>query len=228
MDFSSLDNPIWSSLTSGHADLARGSGLARRYPGDVSPLSGVSQPVMAAFSDMADLIGPDEHVNLMTAKAFEIPKGWQLVRTIPLDQMVCTQMTMPAAALPKQLGPADVPDMLKLTAATKPGPFVRDTIRMGRYFGIRSNDGRLAAMAGERLRPDQFSEISAVCTDPEFRGRGYGQILVSSLAGMILAESRIPFLHVIPENQSAKSVYEKVGFRVRHTMCLTVIGRSSS
>lgn len=123
-----------------------------------------------------------------------------------------------------QLGPGDVPEMLALTAATKPGPFLPRTIRMGRYFGIRAEDGRLAAMAGERLLPDGFTEISAVCTDPGFRGRGYGRRLVSSLAGMIMGELRIPFLHVLPENDGAKSVYKKVGFRVRQTMRLAVIG----
>lgn len=228
MDFSSLDNPVWFALNSGHEALARRSGLARRYPGDVSPLAGIAKPTAAAFSDLANLLAIDEHIALVNADPLDLPAGWQVARTSPLEQMVCTEMTKPASVLPIQLGPADVPEMLALTAATEPGPFLPLTIRMGRYFGIRSEDGRLAAMAGERLKPDGFTEISAVCTDPEFRGRGYGRRLVSSLAGMIMAESRIPFLHVLPENNGAKSVYEKVGFRLRHTMCLAVIGRAHS
>src|SRR5260370_5141790 len=126
----------------------------------------------------------------------------------------------PVASLP--LGTTDVPEMLELPAATKPGPFVPQTIRMGSYFGIRASDGRLVAMAGERLQSAGFAEISAVCTHPEFRGRGYARALVMFLAAQILAAGKTPFLHVKSEN-GAKAVYQKIGFRLRAARFLTVI-----
>ena len=112
--------------------------------------------------------------------------------------------------------------MLALTAATEPGPFLAETIQMGRYFGIRSNDGRLIAMAGERLKLDGFTEISAVCTAPEFRGRGFARTLVAYLVAQTLNEGKMAFLHVKAEN-GAKILYQKLGFCVRRTIQLIVI-----
>jgi ribosomal protein S18 acetylase RimI-like enzyme len=88
---------------------------------------------------------------------------------------------------PLPLGTTDVPEMLELTAASEPGPFLPQTIQMGSYFGIRAGDGRLVAIAGERLRSTAFAEISAVCTHPEFRGHGYARDLTTFLAAQIRA-----------------------------------------
>jgi predicted GNAT family acetyltransferase len=123
---------------------------------------------------------------------------------------------------PLRLGTADVPEMLELAAATEPSPFLPQTTQMGSYFGIRVRDGRLVAMAGERLQSTVFTEISAVCTHPEFRGRGYARNLTTFLAAQILAVGKTPFLHVKSEN-GAKAVYQNIGFRLRTAMCLTVI-----
>jgi predicted GNAT family acetyltransferase len=112
--------------------------------------------------------------------------------------------------------------MLVLTAATEPGPFLPQTIQMGNYFGIRASDGRLVAMAGERLQSTAFAEISAVCTHTEFRGRGYARDLTTFLAAQIRAAGKTPFLHVKSEN-GAKLVYQRIGFRFRAAIYLTVI-----
>jgi len=112
--------------------------------------------------------------------------------------------------------------MLELAAATEPGPFLPQTIQMGSYFGIRASDGRLVAMAGKRLQSTAFAEISAVCTLPEFRGRGYAKFLTTFLAARILATGKTPFLHVKSEN-GAKVVYQNIGFRVRAAIYLTVL-----
>ena len=136
--------------------------------------------------------------------------------------MICEASVASPPVAPLSLGTTDVPEMLELTAATEPGPFLPQTIQMGSYFGIRASDGRLAAMAGERLQSTAFTEISAVCTHPEFRGRGYARDLTTFLAAQILASGKTPFLHVKSEN-GAKVVYQKIGFRLRAAMYLTVI-----
>jgi predicted GNAT family acetyltransferase len=228
--FEDLDHPIWAALTTRHAALARTSGLARRYASDVSPLAGLSAPTTAAFADLAALVGPEEHVGLMTPEPLQVPGDWQVSRSRPIEQMICTELTVytglarPSFSTPVALGAADVPEMLALAAATEPGPFLPETIRMGRYFGTRSGDGRLIAMAGERLKLNGFTEISAVCTHPDFRGQGHARALVEFLVAETLAEGNVPFLHVKEEN-GARFLYEKTGFRVRRTMQLTVIGR---
>jgi GNAT superfamily N-acetyltransferase len=220
LDF--LDNPIWSALTTEHQHLARSHGLARRYLPDVSPFAGFLDPTEDAFADLERLVSPGEHVAFFTASPFDVPGGWQVDRSRWIDQMICdTSLAAPPLA-PLPLGTTDVPEMLELTAATDPGPFLPQTIQMGSYFGIRASDGRLVAMAGERLQSTAFAEISAVCTLPEFRGRGYARGLVTFLAAQILATGKTPFLHVKSEN-GAKVVYQKIGFRLRAEIWLTVI-----
>ncbi|MGH9516508.1 MAG: GNAT family N-acetyltransferase [Terriglobales bacterium] len=218
----SLDNPIWFALTTEHESLALSCGSARRYPKAVSPFTALLKPTPGAFADLRALVRPEERVALFTANPVDVPKSWQVEVARWIEQMTGETLVaaQPIQSLP--LSPADVPEMLALTAATEPGPFLPRTIEMGRYFGIRSDDGRLAAMAGERLRLSGFTEISAVCTHPDFRGRGYAKALVSMLAAKIMAEGRMPFLHVNPDN-AAKVVYEKIGFQVRTRIRLTVI-----
>jgi ribosomal protein S18 acetylase RimI-like enzyme len=218
----SLDNPIWFALTTEHRLLARTHGLARRYPPDVSPLAAFLHPTQDAFADLQRLVSPGEHVALFTASPLDVPGRWQIDRSRWIDQMICESSLDSPPLAPLRLGTADVPEMLDLTAATEPGPFLPQTIQMGGYFGIRASDGRLVAMAGERLRSTAFAEISAVCTLPEFRGRGYARALVTFLATQILAAGKTPFLHVKSENE-AKVVYQKIGFRLRAAIRLTVI-----
>jgi predicted GNAT family acetyltransferase len=225
-DLHSLDNPIWTALTTCHASMARSNGVACRYPNDVSPLAGFRDPTPAAFADLRALVAPEEKVGLFTSEPLQVPSDWQIARALAIEQMICTEAAESALASLPALGPADVPEMLALAAATEPGPFLPETIRMGRYCGIRSSDGNLIAMAGERLKPDTFTEISAVCTDARFRGRGHARTLVSYLVSRVFAEGKIPFLHVKSEN-GAKLLYEKIGFRFRRTIHLTVIGPAS-
>jgi len=220
--FESLDNPIWFALTTEHRTLARSHGIARRYAPDVSPLAALLHPTNDAFADLRQLVSPGEPVALFTASPIDVPGDWQIDRSRWIDQMICEASLVPPPVAPLPLGTMDVPEMLELTAATEPGPFLPQTIQMGSYFGIRASEGRLVAMAGERLHTTAFTEISAVCTYPEFRGRGYARALTTFVAAQILAAGKIPFLHVKSEN-GAKVVYEKLGFRLRAGMCLNVI-----
>ena len=219
-----LDNPVWTALTTGHRSLSRSSGRARRYPPEVSPFAAVETPTAAAFADLSNLVAAEETVGMCTANPLEAPPGWQVHRTRPLEQMVCPSWEQAPVSSPLELGAADLPEMLALTATTEPGPFHPATIQTGRYFGIRAADGRLVAMAGERLKAEPFTEISAVCTDPAFRGRGYAKSLVNFLVSLIFSEGLTPFLHVKGENE-AKALYERLGFHVRRTMHLTVLTR---
>jgi predicted GNAT family acetyltransferase len=112
------------------------------------------------------------------------------------------------------LGAADAAEMLVLTELTKPGPFARRTYELGTYLGIRC-DGKLIAMAGERLKVPGFTEVSAICTHPEHTGRGYARILTTELIRRILGRGETPFLHVRKDNVRAIELYERLGFRCR-------------
>jgi predicted GNAT family acetyltransferase len=115
--------------------------------------------------------------------------------------------------------------MMALVEMAQPGPFAAGTYRLGTYLGIRV-DGRLAAMAGERMRLDGYTEISAVCTHPDFRGRGYPSELIGALSNAILDRGELPFLHVFDDNLAASALYRKLGFTLRETIELTVLHRA--
>jgi predicted GNAT family acetyltransferase len=226
-DESPLDNPIWHALNSHHRSLGRREGLAARYFAEVSRFAALERPTSAAFRDLATLVQPAGPVALFTAEPLDVPVQWNVLRSRSLEQMVCDQPEEGASRVSLRLGMEDVPEMLALALATEPGPFSEGTIRMGRYFGFRSDEGRLIAMAGERLKLANYTEISAVCTDPAFRGRGYARTLVAELAAQALAEGCRPFLHVKTEN-GARGLYEALGFRLRRTIHLTVLTPSPS
>lgn len=222
-DLHVLDNSIWSALTGTHRALALGTDVARRYRPDISPLSALREPSAQAFDDLASLAAPGERLGLVRAASFDVPKHWQTLVRRYIDQMVCRELRG-ASDLPlERLGEPDIADMLALAQLTEPGPFRQRTIDMGRYYGIRAADGRLAAMTGERMAIEGFQEVSAVCTHPDFRGCGYAKTLVTSVTRQILNEGKIAFLHVKTENAAAKALYESLGYRVRCPMFFTVI-----
>lgn len=225
-DLSLLDNPVWNALTTAHRSLGQVHGLAARYQDDISPLAGLGEPSPPALADLAALVPAGRGIGLVSPAALDIPADdWQVLRAREVDQMVCETLT-PQPAIPLiRLTTDDVPDMVDLAKRTEPGPFLDGTIRMGAYFGLRSPDGQLMAMTGQRMRLPGLREVSAVCTDPDFRGRGLALALVSAVAAGIVAEGDTPFLHVKTENEGAKRVYEKLGFRVRRAVHFIVLRR---
>jgi predicted GNAT family acetyltransferase len=223
-EFKALDNPIWHSLTTRHARFGQGDGLARRFEPGIGPLAGMMEQSAEAYRALADLSSPGEAAALFLDSAPELPAGWRSVRHEPMDQMICE--AAPEARYGEfrfqALGADDVPEMLELTALTEPGPFRPRTYDLGGFLGIREN-GRLAAMAGQRLALPGFTEVSAVCTHPDFRGRGYGLALVGAVARAIAVQGETPILHVLPTNSGAIRVYEAAGFTRRRTLHLAVV-----
>jgi predicted GNAT family acetyltransferase len=170
-------------------------------------------------------MGPQDKAALLLDRQGVFPPGWTVVYDLQLAQMVCSA---PAVAVQKhhikELSHTNTAEMLALTELTKPGPFGPRTPELGAYFGIFDAD-RLIAMAGERLRLAGFTEISAVCTNPDFRGRGYASSLVSALVRKIVERGETPFLHVKADNADAVHVYEKLGFSIRRFVNLAVLSR---
>jgi ribosomal protein S18 acetylase RimI-like enzyme len=211
-----LDNPLWAALTGPQAHLAVRSGRAARYPADVSPfaaVAGLPEVDGAAWADLAALAGPTG--SLVVPGAPDVPPdGWELVGAIPGVQMVGDGLDPTPDPEAEPLGPADVPEMLDLVARTRPGPFLPRTITLGSYLGIRRG-GRLVAMAGERMRPPGFTEISAVCTDPAYRGQGLASRLVRAVAVGIRERGDVPILHAAADNATGIRLYHRLGFTLR-------------
>ncbi|MEU6139832.1 GNAT family N-acetyltransferase [Streptomyces sp. NPDC047081] len=215
-----LDNPALASLTGPHAHFAERRGRVLRYPVDVSPwLALPDQPDAEDWADLAALWGPGAEVPLPGFRG-EVPEGWEI--TMKIDGVQLVDDGLDAAPDPEavRLGPADVPEMLDLVARTRPGPFEARTIELGTYLGIR-RDGALIAMAGERLHPPGWTEISAVCTDSAYRGEGLATRLILAVAHGIRERGETPFLHTGAANTTAIRLYESLGFALRRT---TVFG----
>lgn len=208
-----LDNPALASLNGPHAHFAERRGAVARYPRDVSPFLGLpSSPTAQDWADAGELAGPGAPV-VLAALDVPAPDGWEAVFRVEGLQMVDVSVDAMPDTEAVLLTPADVPKMLDLVERTKPGPFLPRTIELGTYLGIR-RDGRLVAMAGERLRPPGWTEISAVCTDPNYRGQGLAARLVRAVAHDIRQRGETPFLHAASGNTNAIRLYESLGFRL--------------
>jgi ribosomal protein S18 acetylase RimI-like enzyme len=225
-DPSVLDRAAWMSLTGAHAPFARQHGQAARYPGEVSPYAAFApEAVLApgtadgvagrAWDDLASLLGAGG-VSALPGVSAEPPDGWEVVSRGQGVQMVGLGVHPAEDPEAIPLGPEDVPEMLALVAATRPGPFAPRTIELGTYLGFRRR-GALVAMAGERLRPPGWTEISAVCTAPDWQGKGLATRLVRAVAAEICSRGDTPFLHAAATNTDAIRLYEKLGFSYRRS-----------
>ncbi|MEA2777310.1 MAG: hypothetical protein QOF90_2716 [Acetobacteraceae bacterium] len=213
-----LDNPVWHALTGSHARVALGHGSARHYPREMAPFSALAEPSPAAYADLAADLPPGAEARLFRPAEEPAPSGWETISARPIQQMVADADSLlpirPAEARVVQLNRADIPAMLMLADAAKPGPFGPRTWELGHYAGIRDSTGRLLAMAGERFRLPGHVELSAICVHPDARGQGLGAALTLHLARAALARGEAPFLHVFPENP-AGALYARLGFRDR-------------
>lgn len=211
-----LDRPLWESLTTHHAASSEGNELARRFLPDINLFAATRDDSPAALDALATLLKPGESVYLLQVPKIALPPGLDTVKTAEGIQMVATRPVTPEPSDDDivTLTNDDAPAMLELATLTEPGPFLVRTHTMGRFLGIRI-DGRLAAMAGERIRFPGYTEVSGVCTHPDFRGRGLARRLSAAVAANIEARGDRAFLHSWKTNQAAISLYEKLGFEFR-------------
>ena len=219
-----LDEVVWNALTGTQRRFAVGDDRALRFPGAIAPFGAMTDTGPAAFEALRRLIELEGPVALLTPGEVLPPAGFSVIRKATLLQMVWQGKFDPTCAWEHvRLADGDVPEMLALTTATQPGPFDPRTIELGDYLGVR-RQGKLAAMAGERVRLDGYTEISAVCVDPAFRGQGHAAGLLRLLIAAIRARAETPFLHVFTSNHAAIALYRTLGFVDRREMHLTVLG----
>jgi ribosomal protein S18 acetylase RimI-like enzyme len=222
-DASVLDNAAWHALRGPHQAFAEARGALLRYHHDVSVFSAIADDGPASWAGLAEASQPDDVHVLFRAGPLNPTAAWDVLFDGPGHQLVYAPDTVNIPALPttdpgtgravslRPLVDTDVPDMLALIKLTEPGPFRPRTIELGGYVGI-FHDDELVAMAGQRMRPPGHCEVSAVCTHPDARRRGYASIVTLTVAEGILARGERPFLHLAASNVAALAVYEQIGF----------------
>jgi len=217
-----LDNPVWSCLTTRYAHLALGNALALRFHPDYSPLSAVRGGRPENVAALLSRVDAGNELSITVVEVGDVPAHWEILGRLRLVQMIRRER----APLPMSrddvavLGGGDVDDMLALVELTHPGPFRRRTVELGTFVGIR-RDGRLLAMAGERMWIGNHREVSAVCTHPDAQGKGLARTLMAHVINRMLAAGQTPFLHVLSSNERAISTYEGLGFVRRTEIALT-------
>lgn len=219
-----LDNPIWNALITGNKQFAYGGEHAKYMKREVGFFAGLKTNGKKDLDELYALVPEKSLIVLFTPEEIALSSGWTVKLKKVLLQMAYQQQYLPILGDKEliSLQEKDVPAMLELTAKTNPGPFLSHTIELGNYEGI-FHENTLIAMAGQRLQPDPYTEISAVCTHPDHTGKGYAAKLVRSQINQITAASRIPFLHVYPDNTAACKLYEKLGFHIRKQMVVYVL-----
>jgi ribosomal protein S18 acetylase RimI-like enzyme len=222
-----LDRPIWSALTTRQQALAEGGARARRYPTAITPFADMIDMSPESFTALGALMSGPEIAVLFTPDVVTAPAEFKILLAETGEQMVGTPAECAIRGTePVALGADDVPDMIELTELTKPGPFSARTHELGVFLGIRV-DGELVAMAGERMKPGNYTEMTAICVHPDHRGRGYGQVLLGAVARQILARGEIPFLHVFTNNTSAIALYQRQGMEIRRRLHVTVLQKQT-
>lgn len=222
-----LDNPAWHGLNSGNRSLAFGSDQVKYFSRDVSPFLGFDSNDNDRFGILERMIPEGQTLAFFSVTDYPVPEPWELLRKLKVAQMIYEKPVAPAYDKTgiRPLNKTYVPQMLALAKLTNPGPFFKNTIDFGDFFGLFEND-QLVAMTGERLKPHQYIEVSAVCTHPDHTGKGYAKNLMANQIDKIIGESCIPFLHVLTENTGAIALYEKLGFRLRTELVIHMIRKA--
>jgi predicted GNAT family acetyltransferase len=221
-----LDKPIWHALRSVQSNHAEGGTLAVRYEQDIAPFAATANDSSEALLELADLTSTHTSVVLLQASHSEIPPGTIAEATFAGVQLVARTIGKPLLTDNiVELGDEDAPAMQALAALTKPGPFLKRTHLLGRFLGIK-HAGQLVAMAGERMKLTGYTEVSGVCTHPDYRGKGYGRLLSQSVALRIVDRGEVPFLHAFASNTAAIQLYESIGFVRRSPMAVMVLRRA--
>src|SRR3954453_15464419 len=222
-----LDRPIWSALMTRQKHLAEGGARARRFPTAIAPFADLIDMSPQSFAELAALMSGSDISVLFTPDPVTAPDQFKVILAETGERMTGTPAESTVAGVDiVTLGSVDVPDMMALVELTKPGPFAARTHELGTFLGIKV-DGQLVAMTGERMKPGNYTEMTAVCVHPSCRGRGYAQALLGAVARGIVARGEIPFLHVFSSNESAIALYKRQGMEVRRRLHVTVLQRKN-
>lgn len=223
-----LDRPIWSILTGRQAHLAEGAAAAAlRIDRDYGPFGAAADRSAAAQAALAALVPGDGALWIVEGDMPPLPPGTREVKRAVLAQMVAEGPPPEARAGDPAivaLGDADAAAMAALAEHAQPGPWGPKTHLYGPFFGVRE-DGRLLAMAGQRMLVPGMAEVSGVSTWADCRGRGLARALIGHVMRAMAQRGETPFLHSYADNAGAIALYESLGFRIRREVHVLAVAK---
>jgi ribosomal protein S18 acetylase RimI-like enzyme len=208
-----LDNPIWTALNSGSASFAYGNGTVRFIDRRIGFFAGIPLYDTEHLHQLYEAMDSGMRVIVFPPGNLDLDTNWKVRNDNALLQMVFDKpsINLSLDESIRALAAADVPEMLALTQLAKPGPFLENTIAFGGYFGFFV-DGKLVSMAGTRLAAGPYTEVSAVCTHPDFVGRGLAQRVLPHVLNYVQQQGQIPYLQLYTDNLPAYRLYQRLGF----------------
>ncbi|MEW6703991.1 MAG: GNAT family N-acetyltransferase [Pseudomonadota bacterium] len=222
-----LDNIFWHALSGPQARHAVGGDTARRFAPGFSPMLAFADLQRPDFGALAGVCQPGETFYCADWSG-SMPTGWQLQAEGRMWRMVWGGAPPPDDEPLHEAVPLHAAQhagaAMELAALCKPGPFGPRTLALGDYLGC-FEQGRLIAMAGERLNAGALREVSGICTHPEFQGRGLARRLIAMLLRRQLARGETPFLHVMQDNEGAHRLYQRMGFKDHALAVVRVVSR---
>ena len=211
-----LDNPVWFSLTDVHFNHVNDYGHVKFYQPDYAPFGAFinNEDTSRAIEKHAKLISDFFIVGDKPKMPlhFKEPKQY-----IGLQMIVYNKLNYPITETIVELEESHYDDLIDLTKLVYPEYFKSKTNTLGTYFGVY-REGKLVAVAGERMQTSNFIEISAVITHPDYTGNGYAKQLITYTANHIFNKNKTPFLHVDETNLGPIALYKKLGFVVRRKL----------
>jgi ribosomal protein S18 acetylase RimI-like enzyme len=214
-----LLNPVYNALLTGDRHLSFGNEQVKYFDEQVSPFAGFDPEYKNGFAELYEMLPSGRKILYAISSIITQPAGWQVQHEIKGLQFVYESNSKMKTQFPdvKPLSEIHVEQMVQLAKLTRPGPFGIRTIDFGSYFGIFDNE-KLIAMTGQRLHVEHYTEISAVCTHPDYTGKGFAYTLLQHQLQLILQKDQLPFLHVKQDNQRAITLYERLGFTIFRSM----------
>jgi GNAT superfamily N-acetyltransferase len=219
-----LANPVWTSLTTFHADLALRRGRALSYPLDVARFLGFPDaPSDEDWQDAAGLPGDGSAVFYVSDKLMtSFPPGWDVLARREALQMVAPDHFGHFDNDVELLDMGDIANMKALAAEAGPAiSFQPRALELGDFYGVREGDS-LVAMGGSRFRGPGWVELSGGCVRTDQRGHGLGRRLLSQRAAMANARDELATLLVFTDNP-ARHLFTRLGWRTHRTMYGTLL-----
>lgn len=216
--FAALDNPAWWALNGVQQAFAMGNAYVQRYRRGILPFAAYDHQHADRVANLDSLLAPGE-VFFLIGSLPTLPPNWSILSELPCAQMINqTRVTLPPGEVTiAALGEQNKTELYQLIQQVQPGYYEPDTHQLGSYYGIYENQ-QLVAVAGERMRLEELSELSAICTHPAYGGRRYAQHLIAHLCNSNHDQGIIPFLHVLETNERAIRLYEYLNFVKRRTI----------